>query len=118
MSRARFPQRVRLLTPAQFDRAFKQGRRLHQGPLSAVLAVNTLDHPRIGFALGKKFAKLAVQRNRLKRLLRERFRHSQADFQAMDVVIFLRGRLPDSANAESEAVERLWTKLNSTCAKP
>ena len=117
MSRARFPQRVRLLTPAQFDRAFKQGRRLHQGPLSVVLAANTLDHPRIGFALGKKFAKRAVQRNRLKRLLRERFRHSQEQLQAMDLVIFLRSRLPDTANAESEAVERLWNKLDSACAR-
>jgi ribonuclease P protein component len=118
VSRARFPQRVRLLTPAQFDRAFKQGRRLHQGPLSAVLAPNALEHPRIGFALGKKFAKRAVQRNRLKRLLRERFRHRQGGLQAVDMVVFLRSRLTDSANAEVEAVERLWAKLDSTCAKP
>lgn len=118
MSRARFPQRVRLLTPAQFDRTFKQGRRLHQGPLSAVTAANSVGHPRIGFALGKKFAKLAVQRNRLKRLLRERFRHSQEQLQAMDLVVFLRSRLPDTGDAETEAVERLWAKLGSACVKP
>lgn len=117
MSRARFPQRVRLLTPAQFDRAFKQGRRLHQGPLSVVMAANTLDHPRIGFALAKKFAKRAVQRNRLKRLLRERFRHEQHRLQAMDLVVFLRAPVPAGDQAETDAVNQLWTKLDSACAK-
>lgn len=117
MSRARFPQRVRLLTPAQFDRTFKQGRRLHQGPLSAALVPNGLDHPRIGFALAKKFVRRAVQRNRLKRLLRERFRHEQHRFAAMDLVIFLRTALPDVADAETAAVDRLWARLDSTCAR-
>ena len=117
MSRARFPQRVRLLTPAQFDRTFKQGRRLHQGPLSAALAPNELDHPRIGFALAKKFVRRAVQRNRLKRLLRERFRHAQHGLAAVDLVIFLRAGLPDVADAETDAVDRLWARLAGTCAR-
>lgn len=117
MSRARFPQRVRLLTPAQFDRTFKRGRRLHQGPLSAALAPNELDHPRIGFALAKKFVRRAVQRNRLKRLLRERFRHDQHRLAPMDLVIFLRAALPDSANAETEAVDRLWARLDGACVR-
>jgi ribonuclease P protein component len=117
VNRARFQKRVRLLTPAQFDRAFKQGRRLHQGPMSAVVASNTLDHARLGFALGKKHAKRAVQRNRLKRLLRERFRLHQQGLQAVDLVVFLRAALPDLPGAEVDAVDRLWNKLSSTCAK-
>lgn len=117
MNRARFQKRVRLLTPAQFDRAFKQGRRLHQGPMSVVVASNTLGQARLGFALAKKHAKRAVQRNRLKRLLREKFRHHQQNLQAVDLVVFLRATLPDQPNAEVDAVDRLWTKLSSACVK-
>jgi len=118
VNRARFQKRVRLLTPAQFDRTFKQGRRLHQGPMSAAVAVNALGHPRLGFALAKKHAKRAVQRNRLKRLLREKFRHQQEQLQAVDLVVFLRAALPDQPDAEVDAVNRLWTKLSSTCVRP
>jgi ribonuclease P protein component len=117
VNRARFQKRVRLLTPAQFDRTFKQGRRLHQGPMSAAMAANVLGHPRLGFALAKKHAKRAVQRNRLKRLLREKFRHHQQELQAVDLVVFLRAALPDQPDAEVDAVNRLWTKLSSACAK-
>lgn len=114
--RARFVQRVRLLTPAQFDRAFKQGRRMHQGPMSAVIAANPLGHARIGFALSKKFARRAVQRNLLKRLLRERFRLNQAMLPAVDLVLFLRAAMPKHPGAEVEVVDQLWSKLLKTCA--
>lgn len=116
MNRARFTKRVRLLTPAQFDRAFKEGRRLHQGPMSAVIAVNPLGYPRIGFALGKRFAKRAVQRNRVKRLLRERFRLQQLELSKVDLIFFLRAKLPLAAQAELEAVDQLWRKVLERCA--
>ncbi len=85
--------------------------------MSAVIAANPLDHPRIGFAFSKKFSRRAVQRNSLKRLLRERFRQAQHGLQAVDLVIFLRGRLPDQPQAETLAIDALWTKLLAACAK-
>jgi hypothetical protein len=35
----------------------------------------------------------------------------------MDLVIFLRSALPDTAAAETAAVDRLWARLDSACAR-
>ena len=118
MSRARFEKCVRLLTAAQFDAAFKHGRRLSAGPLAAVVAANSHGHPRIGFAVGKKFAKRAVQRNRVKRRLREQFRLAQHGLQAVDVVILLRAPLPHAEAAEVQAAAALWNRIIEKCARP
>lgn len=115
MSRARFDKRVRLLTPAQFDRSFKEGRRVSKGALLAIAAANQSGHPRIGFAVAKKHIKRAVQRNRLKRVLREKFRLDQHRLSAVDLVVFLRSPMPEQAAMES-AAEQMWAQVLVKCA--
>lgn len=117
MKNAGFPKQRRLLKPAQFDRTFKEGRRLHEGAFSAVLAGNTEDGPRIGFALGKRFAAKAVQRNRLKRQLRERFRSHGPQLGARDMVFFLRAKPPTNRASELIVIDRFWTKVLASCAR-
>ncbi|WP_221774916.1 ribonuclease P protein component, partial [Citrobacter braakii] len=51
---------------------------------------NGLDHPRLGLVIGKKSVKLAVQRNRLKRLMRDSFRLNQKMLAGLDIVIVAR----------------------------
>jgi ribonuclease P protein component len=48
---------------------------------------NQLDHARLGLAISKKRIPTAVARNRLKRLIRERFRREQEMLSGFDVVI-------------------------------
>jgi ribonuclease P protein component len=96
---ASFPRAARLLKHSDFDRVYKQGRR-HFSPH---LTVYYLPHPdralpenappeklaRIGFTVGKVLGG-AVQRNRIKRRLREAVRLRRALLQgaaAVDVVI-------------------------------
>ena len=58
---------------------------------------NQLDHPRLGLVVRKKFIKKAVNRNQFKRIVRERFRLSQHDLPAIDIVVMNRAgsdRLP------------------------
>nr|WP_242604332.1 ribonuclease P protein component [Legionella birminghamensis] len=64
---------------------------------------------RIGFALSKKVVPQACQRNRLKRLLRESFRHSS--LPAVDIVILARPGVINSSN------ETIRTKLGSAWEK-
>jgi len=115
MEAARFSKRARLLTAAQFDAAFKRGKRLNHGVFTAVVASNECGAPRLGFALSKKHAPLAVQRNRVRRLLRERFRLQQAQLVAVDLVLMLRGRLPTDAQALKTETEALWQQVLSRC---
>ena len=50
---------------------------------------NGKDHPRLGLVIGKRMAKRSVCRNRIRRLIREVFRHHQAQLVGVDVVVRL-----------------------------
>ena len=54
-----------------FDLAFKQGRKFEQGHFRLKVKLNKLESSRFGFVVSKKFYKKAVDRNRIKRRLRE-----------------------------------------------
>jgi ribonuclease P protein component len=88
-ARSTFPKRRRLLRHADFERVYKQGRR-HFAALMTVFYLRREDEQkglRVGFAVGKVLGG-AVQRNRMKRRLREAVR--LVDCQpgmAADVVI-------------------------------
>ncbi len=74
---ARLPRQARVRVRAEFDRTFKQGARA----ASPMLALHWLrdDAPaRLGLAVSRKVDTRAVVRNRIKRALRERFRHLRA----------------------------------------
>ena len=53
-----FPASRRVLRKADFDQAFRQGRRQGNALLSLVVRPNGLDHPRLGVALAAKVARV------------------------------------------------------------
>ena len=86
--RAKFPPSLRLLRHADFERVYKQGRR----HFAAHLTVFYLPRPeaasvRVGFTVGRVLGG-AVDRNRMKRRLREAVRLQRPEsLPGMDVVI-------------------------------
>ena len=86
--RVRFPRRARLLRRADFERVYKQGRR-HFAAHMTVFYLRRAEGRglRVGFTVGRMLGG-AVERNRMKRRLREAVRlHGPADGAAVDVVI-------------------------------
>lgn len=86
--RSRFPRSVRLLRHADFERVYKQGRR-HFAAHMTVFYLPRRESDggvRVGFTVGKVLGG-AVQRNRMKRRLREAVRLHGMIPAAMDVVI-------------------------------
>jgi ribonuclease P protein component len=69
-----FPASARLHAKADFDLAFREGVRASDGVLTVYLVRGCGPHARLGIAVGRRYGN-AVQRNRIKRLLREAFRH-------------------------------------------
>ena len=86
--RKRFPREVRLLRHADFERAYKQGRRHFASHLTAFYRRREAGEGfRIGFTVSKLLGG-AVQRNRMRRRLREAVRLHWPEFQApVDIVI-------------------------------
>jgi ribonuclease P protein component len=85
-----FPTTHRLHGAAAFAAVYDAGIREARGPLAAFVRANALDHPRLGLSVSRRVG-TAVQRNRIKRLLREAFRMMQHDFPAAyDLVLAVR----------------------------
>lgn len=86
--RRRFPREVRLLRHADFERVYKQGRRHFASHLTAFYRRREEGIAlRIGFTVSKLLGG-AVQRNRMRRRLREAVRLHWPEFQApVDIVI-------------------------------
>lgn len=64
-------KKYRLTKKSDFDTVFKKGR-IYNHPLFYIKFIaNNLDYPRFAFIVGVKLFKKAVERNRVKRLMRE-----------------------------------------------
>ena len=87
---AKFSRDMRMNSPRDYSRVFRQAKHVGGGGLTILSVENTVGHPRLGLAIAKKHLKLATQRNRLKRLIRESFRHHQATFANIDIVVLSR----------------------------
>ncbi|MCQ0169412.1 ribonuclease P protein component [Pseudomonas sp. S12(2018)] len=108
-----FSREKRLLTPRHFKAVFDSPSGKVPGKSLLLLArENGLDHPRLGLVIGKKSVKLSVQRNRLKRLMRDSFRLHQHLLAGWDIVIVARKGLGDVENPElHQHFGRLWKRL-------
>ena len=108
-----FGREKRLLTPRQFKSVFDSPSGKAPGKNVLLLArANELDHPRLGLVIGKKSVKLSVERNRLKRLIRDSFRLNQALLGGLDIVVVARKGLGDLENPElHQQFGKLWKRL-------
>ena len=108
-----FGREKRLLTPQQFKAVFDSSSNKVPGKNVLLLArENQLEHPRLGLVIGKKSVKLAVERNRIKRQIRESFRHSQDILNGVDIVIVARRGIADLSNVElRQQFDKMWKRL-------
>ncbi|HSW15396.1 MAG TPA: ribonuclease P protein component [Solimonas sp.] len=114
---ARFPRRARLQKPGEFKAAFERGSRLNERWLTALVISSDAQHSRLGLAVPKKVAARAVDRNRIKRQIRESYRQRQAQLPAMDIVILARGGCIQATPAQlRDLLDRLWKRIASQCA--
>lgn len=99
-----FPRLSRLTRPSQYGRVFARSKRSSDHLYTVLSRDNDGSGPRLGLAISKRAAKLAVQRNRLKRIAREVFR-TQTDLPSMDFVVLA------GAQAKNAGLEELRASL-------
>ena len=110
-----FARPQRLLSPPEFGRVFRAGRRHGDRYFSLVFAPAPGPTPRLGLAISRKVSRRAVQRNRIKRVVRECFRR-RPDLPVVDIVVMARPGAATCDNRELTAsIEALLERTARTC---
>jgi ribonuclease P protein component len=77
------PKRSRLRARAEFQKVYAEGQRYDGRLMAAFLRGNELRYHRLGLTASSKAVGNSVDRNRARRLLREVFRRSSSDLNAL-----------------------------------
>ena len=85
----KLPKAARLRRRREFLLVQQRGTRLYSGDVLVLALDSRGARPRIGITVSSKIAN-AVERNRVKRWVREEFRAMQGDLPAMDFVVIAR----------------------------
>jgi len=115
MNTAGFPREARVLSGIDFRRVFANRRvesnryfRIHWAPRAGAGSAS----PRLGLAIAKRVASRAVDRNRIRRIARETFRHRRRQLRDADYVVVAS---PPAADADKrtlkDALDQLWLRF-------
>lgn len=117
---AGFPKARRLLSAGDYSRVFEKAEaRASHRHLLLLARHNSGPAHRLGLVIAKKNVRLAVQRNRIKRVAREFFRTVPDNDSPMDVVLITRRGIDQLDNAElSTILRQQWLKLARHTSKP
>jgi ribonuclease P protein component len=117
--RYQYPPALRLLRPAEFKTVFDSATfKIGQSHFLLLACPNGLDHARLGLVIAKKKVRLSVERNRIKRITRDSFRHQQYGLPPVDLVMIARQDLADLDNATlHQALLDAWKRLGRKFAK-
>lgn len=83
----RFTKKAKLIKTDEFSSVFNFRKRISAKYLAVHYQPNLIGHARLGLVVGKKVAKRAVDRNYIRRVLREFFRIQQHEINHVDLVI-------------------------------
>jgi ribonuclease P protein component len=107
-----FGKQHRLLTPEDFRQVF-QGAALKVSckELLVLARASGRDEARLGLVIAKKHVRRANQRNRIKRIIRETFRHRR-QLAGLDIVVLARSGADQQDNAAlHRQLQQLWQQL-------
>lgn len=107
----RFRTSNRLKRPEEYKKVFASKRRSSDKSFLFLASSNSLNRPRLGLAVPKKHIHSAVERNRLKRVIRESFRLKQDVLNGNDIVVVVRNKLDVNKKGLQSILSRHWDKV-------
>jgi len=114
----RFPRSARLSNRKEFKRVFECATKSVDQCFTVLFADNQQDHARLGMAITKKIVKRAVDRNRIKRMVRESFRLNQHRLGMVDIVVMARRNVLEKTNQQLfSSLDKHWSRLEDQCEK-
>ena len=106
----------RLLEAHQFRRVFESNVKVGDRYWTILYRANQGPDARLGMAVAKKRVKRAVDRSRLKRLIRESFRHRE--LPSVDIVVMPRdGTVKASTRDLQNSLNKQWSRIAEQCAR-
>ncbi len=113
MSDAHFSQCVRLRQAAEFKAVFAAGKRQTDACFTVISLPKAEGPARLGMVVSRKVSKLAVQRNRIKRQIRESFRRQQDELPHVELVIMARYSAAKHDNQQlRDSLNQHWHRLS------
>jgi ribonuclease P protein component len=110
---AGLPREARLRRPSEFAALRTSSGRAGGRCFHVRYRENELGQARLGLAISKRVSKRAVERNRIKRLLRESFRRIRHQLPSIDVMVMAREQAAGLPGAQLLAeIDVLWRKLS------
>lgn len=106
-----FPRSARLLTGAEYSCVFKKNQRFSDRFWTILVRQEATQPSKLGLAIAKKRAKRAVDRNKIKRIARESYRHHRVNMDGLQLVVMNRDA------AATEPVAGLRRSMDSLCRK-
>ena len=111
MTDARFGRESRLTDKSSYDRVFQNARRSRDRFYTVLCRANGRDEARLGLAIGRKHCKPASGRNRLKRIVRESFRHNRESLGGLDIVVINQPGARQATNAALfDSLDHHWRR--------
>ena len=119
MAEHRFTRDFRLLSPADFKSVFDGAQHKVSCRYILMLAIKQqTPQTRLGMVVAKKNVSKSVERNRIKRLIRESFRHARLQLPGLDIVVLIRKGLDNLPNfVISSKIDALWKDLHTKAIK-
>ena len=109
----------KLLCKVQFDAVFQERNRLYGRFFLTYYRRNDLSFARIGVIISKRNVRLAVHRNRIKRLIKEQFRLQQIFLPSVDIVFVVKKGSGELDNKElTQCILGLLKKLSTSRKEP
>ncbi|EKD71700.1 MAG: Ribonuclease P protein component [uncultured bacterium] len=107
--------RTSRLVKADIDFVFAKPNKITRHPFVVFYRSNTQPFARLGIVITKQAVKLAVDRNKLRRYVRESFRQSQERLKGLDIVVLVRSECTAlEKNILRDKIDHLWQALNQS----
>lgn len=112
-----FSKQSRLLSGSDYKKVFSSSKRFSDRHFLVLASNNGTREARLGLAISKKKLQSAVQRNRIKRLIRESFRLHKKELSGKDLVVLAQKDLVSMKNhILLNSLNDIWKKIEK-CKK-
>lgn len=106
----KFTRQQRLLHTQDFSQVFKTSQKISFEGIVIYYRNNQHGFARLGLAISKKFIPKAVDRNLIKRIIRESFRSVAEDLASIDIVVSVRSQNQVANKELSASLIKMWHK--------